>query len=186
MGPWARAFGACVCVLWSGELLMARLAWFKKGLCVVIAKKGCPTGRRAAANGSWSRCETKLARIVDLGLAPEDLVEQIKRSGDGRRGIGPALQSKPGAEIGGRARSRRRIRLVWLLALATPWHAVAGGVRGFVVVLWCVSGIATTRAKCCAGTGGQLPVYGQGHFPADKWDEAGYAAIPPCLWQCAV
>mmetsp|Transcript_39782 Transcript_39782/g.92029 ORF Transcript_39782/g.92029 Transcript_39782/m.92029 type:complete len:894 (-) Transcript_39782:67-2748(-) len=28
----------------------------------------------------------------------------------------------------------------------------------------------------------QLPKYGQGNFPKDKWDEAGYAALPPCLW----
>ncbi|KAK3246828.1 hypothetical protein CYMTET_43649 [Cymbomonas tetramitiformis] len=28
----------------------------------------------------------------------------------------------------------------------------------------------------------QLPQYGRGSFPEDKWDEAGYAAIPPCLW----
>merc|ERR1719379_723198 len=28
----------------------------------------------------------------------------------------------------------------------------------------------------------QKPVYGQGNFPADKFDEAGYIAIPPCLW----
>lgn len=30
-----------------------------------------------------------------------------------------------------------------------------------------------------------LPKYGQGNFPADKWDEAGYAALPPCLWGAA-
>mmetsp|Transcript_19740 Transcript_19740/g.44426 ORF Transcript_19740/g.44426 Transcript_19740/m.44426 type:complete len:904 (+) Transcript_19740:70-2781(+) len=28
----------------------------------------------------------------------------------------------------------------------------------------------------------QLPVYGQGNFPEDKFDEAGYVALPPCLW----
>ena len=22
----------------------------------------------------------------------------------------------------------------------------------------------------------------QGNFPKDKWDEAGYVALPPCLW----
>merc|ERR1719450_1856449 len=28
----------------------------------------------------------------------------------------------------------------------------------------------------------QAHKYGQGNFPADKWDEAGYIALPPCLW----
>lgn len=28
----------------------------------------------------------------------------------------------------------------------------------------------------------QLPKYGQGNFPKDKWDEAGYVTLPPCLW----
>eukprot|EP00927_Polykrikos_kofoidii_P055043 TRINITY_DN49359_c0_g1_i1.p1 TRINITY_DN49359_c0_g1~~TRINITY_DN49359_c0_g1_i1.p1 ORF type:complete len:937 (-),score=98.26 TRINITY_DN49359_c0_g1_i1:92-2509(-) len=28
----------------------------------------------------------------------------------------------------------------------------------------------------------QLPVFGQGDFPKHKWDEAGYLALPPCLW----
>mmetsp|Transcript_15463 Transcript_15463/g.36558 ORF Transcript_15463/g.36558 Transcript_15463/m.36558 type:complete len:894 (-) Transcript_15463:53-2734(-) len=28
----------------------------------------------------------------------------------------------------------------------------------------------------------QLPKFGQGNFPKDKWDEAGYATLPPCLW----
>ena len=28
----------------------------------------------------------------------------------------------------------------------------------------------------------QKPVYGKGNFPADKFDEAGYVALPPCLW----
>mmetsp|Transcript_58745 Transcript_58745/g.128742 ORF Transcript_58745/g.128742 Transcript_58745/m.128742 type:complete len:880 (+) Transcript_58745:49-2688(+) len=28
----------------------------------------------------------------------------------------------------------------------------------------------------------QLPVYGNGTFPVDKWDEAGYVTLPPCLW----
>jgi len=28
----------------------------------------------------------------------------------------------------------------------------------------------------------QLPKYGQGNFPKDKFDEAGYVALPPCLW----
>lgn len=28
----------------------------------------------------------------------------------------------------------------------------------------------------------QLPKYGQGNFPADKYDEAGFLALPPCLW----
>jgi len=28
----------------------------------------------------------------------------------------------------------------------------------------------------------QKPVYGQGTFPVDKFDEAGYIFIPPCLW----
>lgn len=28
----------------------------------------------------------------------------------------------------------------------------------------------------------QLPYYGQGNFPKDKWDEAGYVTLPPCLW----
>jgi len=28
----------------------------------------------------------------------------------------------------------------------------------------------------------QIPWYGQGNFPEDKYDEAGYIAIPPCLW----
>ena len=29
---------------------------------------------------------------------------------------------------------------------------------------------------------GQYPVYGQGNVSADKYDEAGYIALPPCLW----
>ena len=28
----------------------------------------------------------------------------------------------------------------------------------------------------------QLPVYGTGNVAADKYDEAGYVALPPCLW----
>jgi hypothetical protein len=28
----------------------------------------------------------------------------------------------------------------------------------------------------------QRPVYGQGHINKDKYDEAGYVALPPCLW----
>lgn len=28
----------------------------------------------------------------------------------------------------------------------------------------------------------QLPTYGQGDVENDKWDEAGYLALPPCLW----
>lgn len=28
----------------------------------------------------------------------------------------------------------------------------------------------------------QLPEYGKGNFPKDKFDEAGYLALPPCLW----
>jgi len=28
----------------------------------------------------------------------------------------------------------------------------------------------------------QVPKIGQGRFPHDKWDEAGYIALPPCLW----
>lgn len=28
----------------------------------------------------------------------------------------------------------------------------------------------------------QLPKYGEGTFPVDKYDEAGYLALPPCLW----
>eukprot|EP00928_Gymnodinium_smaydae_P061805 TRINITY_DN4579_c0_g3_i1.p1 TRINITY_DN4579_c0_g3~~TRINITY_DN4579_c0_g3_i1.p1 ORF type:complete len:919 (+),score=147.86 TRINITY_DN4579_c0_g3_i1:333-2759(+) len=28
----------------------------------------------------------------------------------------------------------------------------------------------------------QLPYYGQGNFPKDKFDEAGYVVLPPCLW----
>jgi len=28
----------------------------------------------------------------------------------------------------------------------------------------------------------QLPQYGQGNVHVDKYDEAGYIAIPPCLW----
>mmetsp|Transcript_78311 Transcript_78311/g.151216 ORF Transcript_78311/g.151216 Transcript_78311/m.151216 type:complete len:904 (+) Transcript_78311:70-2781(+) len=28
----------------------------------------------------------------------------------------------------------------------------------------------------------QLPIYGQGNVTNDKWDEAGYVALPPCLW----
>jgi len=28
----------------------------------------------------------------------------------------------------------------------------------------------------------QVPQYGTGNFPADKFDEAGYLALPPCLW----
>jgi len=28
----------------------------------------------------------------------------------------------------------------------------------------------------------QLPKWGQGNFPKDKFDEAGYLALPPCLW----
>lgn len=29
----------------------------------------------------------------------------------------------------------------------------------------------------------QVPQYGQGTFPEDKFDEAGYILIPPCLWE---
>ena len=29
---------------------------------------------------------------------------------------------------------------------------------------------------------GQYPVYGKGNVRHDKWDEAGYLTIPPCLW----
>jgi hypothetical protein len=29
---------------------------------------------------------------------------------------------------------------------------------------------------------GQYPVYGKGNFPEDRYDEAGYIQIPPCLW----
>jgi len=28
----------------------------------------------------------------------------------------------------------------------------------------------------------QLPKYGNGNVTHDKWDEAGYLALPPCLW----
>jgi len=28
----------------------------------------------------------------------------------------------------------------------------------------------------------QVPVFGKGNFPVDKFDEAGYIALPPCLW----
>jgi len=28
----------------------------------------------------------------------------------------------------------------------------------------------------------QLPIYGNGNVSADKFDEAGYIALPPCLW----
>ena len=28
----------------------------------------------------------------------------------------------------------------------------------------------------------QLPVYGKGDVKSDKYDEAGYVALPPCLW----
>jgi hypothetical protein len=28
----------------------------------------------------------------------------------------------------------------------------------------------------------QLPIYGKGTFPEDKYDEAGYLSLPPCLW----
>jgi|TARA_B110000091_G_C13773451_1_gene457770 hypothetical protein len=28
----------------------------------------------------------------------------------------------------------------------------------------------------------QLPVYGTGNVKEDKYDEAGYVALPPCLW----
>ena len=28
----------------------------------------------------------------------------------------------------------------------------------------------------------QMPVYGTGNVSHDKYDEAGYIAIPPCLW----
>jgi len=28
----------------------------------------------------------------------------------------------------------------------------------------------------------QAPVYGKGNVQADKYDEAGYLALPPCLW----
>jgi len=28
----------------------------------------------------------------------------------------------------------------------------------------------------------QASKYGAGNFPLDKWDEAGYIALPPCLW----
>jgi len=28
----------------------------------------------------------------------------------------------------------------------------------------------------------QIPKYGKGNFPADRFDEAGFLALPPCLW----
>ena len=28
----------------------------------------------------------------------------------------------------------------------------------------------------------QRPIYGSGNIDADKYDEAGYLALPPCLW----
>jgi len=28
----------------------------------------------------------------------------------------------------------------------------------------------------------QGPVYGQGNVTVDKYDEAGYLSLPPCLW----
>jgi hypothetical protein len=29
---------------------------------------------------------------------------------------------------------------------------------------------------------GQYPIYGSGNVDNDKYDEAGYISIPPCLW----
>ena len=31
----------------------------------------------------------------------------------------------------------------------------------------------------------QLPVYGKGDVAADRFDEVGYVALPPCLWGTA-